>query len=85
MSGILAVPRSLRAGLLLGLPVALAFTASLAAGGHFQQGCSATGLTLVLTWVGFAVLVTGAAAGGWWASQGVSATCVNVVIEQLVA
>jgi len=71
MSGIRAVPPSLRAGLLLGFPVALLFTASLAAGGHFQQGCSATGLTLVLTWVGFAVLVTGALAAGWWASKGV--------------
>jgi len=71
MSGIRAVPRALRAGLLLGFPVALAFSASLAAGDHFQQGCSATGLTVVLRWVGFAVLATGAAGAGCWASQGV--------------
>lgn len=64
MSGIRAVAQWLRAGLLMGFPMALALSAILAAGDHFQLGCRATGLTTVLTQVGFAVLVEADTTGG---------------------
>ncbi len=51
--------------------MAVVVSATFTVGARLQQGCRATGVALAVDGVGLAMLVTGAAGAGWWASQGV--------------
>lgn len=63
------VPLWLRAGLLLGIPFALALSAATVVAGHLAPDCNTSRLALPIGGTSVAIVAGGA---GWWASRGMS-------------
>ena len=69
MGSVRGVPLWLGAGLLLGIPFALALSAAVAVAGHLAPECNTSRVAVPL---GTASVSIAAGGAGWWASRGVS-------------